>query len=310
MVPSRITLSQPEGPFSMSAKTTRDGILLMILAVFLFTAMDAVAKGLIARYPAPQVIWARFAGQALIVALLLGPRMGPMLRTNHPWLHLLRSAFQFLATGFFFLSLAYIGLPEATALADTSPVLITLGAALFLGERLGPRRLFGVIAALVGALIIIRPGAGVFSLAALLPLANAVAYAGNALLTRHIGLKEPFWTSLMYGALFGVIVGGVALPFVWVTPSLPDLGLFFLVGCLGSAAQLCIIRSFSTVEASVVAPFTYLGIVFSTGWSIAFFNDWPDLYTVIGASVIVSAGLYVWHRETQAARAAEARKTA
>ena len=286
----------------MTADTTRKGILLMILAVFLFTAMDATAKGLISRYPAQQVIWARFAGQALIVAILLGRRIGPMLRTEHPWLHLVRSAFQFMATAFFFLSLAYIGLPEATALADTSPVLITLGAALFLGEKLGRRRIFGVVAALTGALIIVRPGSSVFTLAALLPLANAVAYAGNALLTRHIGVKEPFWTSLMYGALFGAILGAFALPSVWVTPTLPDLGLFLLVGCLGTAAQVCIIRSFSTTEASVVAPFTYLGIVFSTGWSITFFDTWPDFWTIVGALVIVVAGLYVWHRETLAAK--------
>lgn len=288
----------------MTPAATRKGILLMILAIFLFTAMDAVAKGLIARYPAPQVIWARFAGQALIVLVLLGRNAGPLLRTNNPWLHLIRSACQFLATGFFFLSLAYIGLPEATALADTSPVLITLGAALFLGEALGPRRIFGVVAALVGALIIIRPGAEVFQLAALLPLANAVAYAGNALLTRYIGPKEPIWTSLMYGALFGAIVAGFALPWVWITPSLPDLGLFVLVGCLGTGAQLCIIRSFSTTEAAVVAPFTYLGIVFSTFWSVVVFDQWPDFWTVIGALVIVLAGLYVWHRETIAAKAA------
>lgn len=291
----------------MTADTTRKGILLMILAVFLFTIMDAVAKGLIARYPAPQVIWARFAGQTLIVALLLGRNMGPMLRTQHPWLHVVRSACQFMATGFFFLSLAFIGLPEATALADTSPVLITLGAAIFLGEKLGPRRIFGVIAALTGALIIIRPGGEVFSLAALLPLANAVAYAGNALLTRHIGMREPYWTSLMYGALFGTILGGFALPFVWVTPTLPDLGLFFLVGCLGTAAQLCIIRAFSTTEASVIAPFTYLGIIFATIWSVLFFDDWPDLWTMVGALVIVAAGIYVWHRETLAAKSARNR---
>jgi len=292
----------------MTADTTRKGILLMILAVFLFTVMDATAKGLISRYPPAQVVWARFAGQAVIVALLLGPRMGPMLRTAHPVLHLWRSAFQLMATGFFFLSLAYIGLPEATALADTSPVLITLGAALFLGERLGPRRLFGVFAALLGALIIIRPGAEVFTLAALLPLGNALSYAGNALLTRHIGVKEPFWTSLMYGALFGALVMGAYLPQIWVTPSLPDCGLFLLVGGLGTVAQLCIIRSFSTVEASVVAPFTYLGIVFSTLWSVLFFQDWPDRWTIAGALVIVSAGLYVWHRETLAARAAQTQR--
>lgn len=288
----------------MTADATRKGILLMILAVFLFTIMDATAKGLIGRYPAAQVVWARFAGQLLLVALILGPRIGPNLRTRHPWLHLWRSGFQLGATGFFFLSLAFIGLPEATALADTSPVLITLGAALFLGERLGPRRLFGVFAALAGALIIIRPGAEVFQLAALLPLCNAVTYAGNALLTRHIGAREPYWTSMIYGALFGTLVLGLYLPAVWVTPTLPDLWLFALVGALGTAAQLCIIRSFSMTEAAVVAPFTYLGIVFSSLWSVLFFNDWPDGWTVIGALVIVGAGLYVWHRETLAAKSA------
>lgn len=286
----------------MSAAATRKGILLMILAIFLFTAMDALAKGLIARYPAPQVIWVRFAGQALIVLMLLGPRAGSLLRTGNPWLHLIRSACQFGATACFFVSLSFIGLPEATALTDINPVLITLGAALFLGESLGPRRVFGVIAALIGALIVIRPGGDVFTPAALLPLGAAVFYTGNALLTRHIGPKEPFWTSLMYGALFGAILAGLALPWFWVTPSLPDLGLFALVGCLGTAAQLCIIRSFSMAEAAVVAPFAYLGIVFSAFWSIVAFDDWPDFWTVIGALVIVGAGLYVWHRETRAAR--------
>jgi drug/metabolite transporter (DMT)-like permease len=173
---------------------------------------------------------------------------------------------------------------------------------LFLGERLGPRRLFGVFAALAGALIVIRPGADVFTPAALLPLGAAVAYTGNALLTRYIGPKEAPWASLMYGALFGAVVLAPFLPAVWVTPSLFDLGLFCLVGCLGTAAQLCIIRSFSMTEAAIVAPFAYLGIVFSTLWSILLFNDWPDLWTVIGALVIVAAGLYVWHRETFAAR--------
>jgi drug/metabolite transporter (DMT)-like permease len=287
----------------MTAASTRKGILLMILAIVLFTTMDALAKGLIARYPAPQVIWVRFAGQALLVLMILGPRRaGPLLRTNHPWLHLVRSACQFCATAFFFTSLAYIGLPEATALTDINPVLITLGAALFLGERLGPRRLFGVFAALAGALIVIRPGADVFTPAALLPLGAAVAYTGNALLTRYIGPKEAPWASLMYGSLFGAVVLAPFLPAVWVTPSLFDLGLFCLVGCLGTAAQLCIIRSFSMTEAAIVAPFAYLGIVFSTLWSILLFNDWPDLWTVIGALVIVAAGLYVWHRETFAAR--------
>jgi drug/metabolite transporter (DMT)-like permease len=278
------------------------GILLMIAAILLFTAMDATAKGLIQRYPAPQVIWVRFAGQLLIVLLLLRHHLGPVLRTRFPVLHFWRSASQFGATTFFFLSLPHIGLAEATAIADINPVLITLGAALFLGERLGPRRLAGVIVALIGALIVIRPGAGVFTWWALLPLLCALSYATSALLTRKIGAQESVWASMVYAALFGTIVAGAALPFVWQPVATADLWLFGLIACLGTGAQLCIIRSFSITEASVVAPFAYLGIVFATGWGILLFDQWPDRWTVIGALVIVGAGLYVWHRETRASR--------
>ena len=278
------------------------GVALMILAIVLFTAMDATAKGLIERYPPAQVVWARFAGQLAIVLIVLNTRTRQFLRTGHPRLHLLRSACQFGATSLFFLSLTHIGLTEATALTDINPVLITLGAALFLGERLGPRRVAGVFAALIGALIILRPGSGVFSLWALLPLGAAVCYTGNALLTRFIGQKEPVWTSLLHASIFGTVVAALALPVVWVPVTGPDLALFALVGLLGTGAQLCIIRSFSMTEAGIVAPFAYLGIVFATFWGVVLYDQWPDGWTIIGALVIVGAGLYVWHRERQAAR--------
>lgn len=290
------------GMSGTSPSSVTRGVALMILAILLFTAMDATAKGLIGRYPAPQVVWVRFAGQLVIVAVLLNRRVPQLLRTKYPGLHLARSAFQFGATGLFFLSLGHIGLAEATALTDINPVLITLGAALFLGERLGPQRIAGVMIALVGALIILRPGFGVFSPWALLPLGAAVCYTGNALLTRHLGPKEPVWTSLLHASIFGTVVAAVALPFVWVPISGADLGLFALVGLLGSGAQLCIIRSFSMTEAAVVAPFAYLGIIFATFWGALLYDQWPDQWTLIGALVIVGAGLYVWHRETRAAR--------
>jgi drug/metabolite transporter (DMT)-like permease len=279
------------------------GIALMILAIFFFTAMDATAKGLIEHYPAPQVIWARFAGQLILVLLFLNVRLGPVLRTQFPVLHLWRSMAQFGATAFFFLSLPHIGLAEATAIGDTNPVLITLGAALFLGERLGPRRVAGVIVALIGALIIIRPGAGVFTWWALMPLACAISYATSALLTRKIGARESVWASMVYASLFGTIVAGAALPFVWAPVAASDLWKFGLIACLGTAAQLCIIRSFSITEAGIVAPFAYLGIVFATFWGAVLYGQWPDRWTVIGALVIVGAGLYVWHRENRASRA-------
>ena len=284
--------------------STRTGILLMLCSLVLFTAMDALAKGLVQTYPTAQVVWARFAGQLFLVILILNIRLGPALRTRHPKLHALRSLTQMGATGFFFASLSHIGLAEATALADINPVLITLGAALFLGEKLGPRRIAGVLAAMIGAMIIIRPGADVFTPAALLPLACAVSYAASALLTRKVGMTESPWTAMFYGALLGTIVTSALMPAVWQPIAPGDLWLFATVGCLGTAAQICLIRAFSLAEAGAIAPFGYVGIILATGWGIVLYDEWPDALTLLGAAIIVIAGLYVWHRETQARRKA------
>jgi drug/metabolite transporter (DMT)-like permease len=272
----------------------------MLAAIILFTLMDATAKGLIAHTPAPLVIWARFAGMFMIVALILNRRIPRLLHTNFPILHFWRSAFQFGATSLFFLALAHIGLAEATALTDINPVLITIGAALFLGEKLGPRRIAGVFVAMCGALIVIRPGMGVFTPAALLPLGAAICYTGNALLTRRIGPHEPAATALLFAAAFGTIAGAFALPFVWQPIPAADIARLALIAALGTGAQFCIIRSFSMAEAAVVAPFAYAGIIMATLWGILFFNEYPDRWTILGALVIAGAGLYVWHRETMA----------
>jgi drug/metabolite transporter (DMT)-like permease len=81
-----------------------------------------------------------------------------------------------------------------------------------------------------------------------------------------------------------------------------DLPIFLLIGCLGTGAQLCLIRAFSLAEAGAVAPFAYVGILFATLWGVVLYGEWPDAATVLGALVIVAAGLYVWHRETRARR--------
>lgn len=276
------------------------GILLMLLAIFLFTTMDAVVKGLVERYPSPMLVWVRFMGQLVFVLLVLRHHLPARLQTRYPGLHLARALTQLGASALFFTSLVYIGLAEATALSDINPVLITLGAALFLGERLGPRRLFGVFAALIGALIVIRPGAGVFTWAALLPLLGAVCYAANALLTRFIGPQESLWTAMAWTSLVCTGLTTLALPFFWVPVAPGDLPILALVGLLGMLAQLCIIRSFSLAEASAVAPFAYVGIAFATGWGVVLYDEYPDGWTIFGTLVIVAAGLYVWHRETRA----------
>ena len=287
-------------------KATQQGILLLAAGIFCFTAMDALAKHLIALYPTVEVIWARNVGQLGFVLAYLGPRFAPAVKTQLPGWHLLRSITQLGATAFFFLSLNYIGLAEATALADINPVLITLGAALFLGESLGRTRIIGVSVAMAGALIITRPGLGVFSIAAVLPLICAVSYAGNMLLTRLVGARESPAAAMFYAAAFGSVVTSVILPFSWqpVTPF--DALLFVVLSALGATAQLLTIRAYSRAEAAALAPFGYLDMVFAIIWSGLAFGSWPDHWTLLGALVIACAGLYVWRQE----RTAPARRAA
>ncbi|MTD99584.1 EamA family transporter [Paracoccus sp. YIM 132242] len=277
------------------------GILLMLAAILGFTMMDATAKHLTQTYHPAQVVWARFVGNLLIFAVLFRAAMFPLLRTRRPGLQCARALMQLGSVGLFFSSLQVIGLAEATAIMDLNPVLITLGAALFLGEKIGPRRLAGIGAALVGALIIIRPGVGVFQPAALLPLAGAFTYAAGALLTR-MARTDSVATSVMWSAVVGSALTSLAVPFVWQPIAPSDLWAFALLGVFGTASQYLLVRAFATAEAGVLAPFGYTGLVWAGLWGWLLFGQLPDLWTVAGATLIVVAGLYVWSREARAAR--------
>ena len=271
---------------------------MMILAILCFTLMDASVKALAPRVGVLPALWARYAGQMLVVVILVSPRLRRVARTRYPALQFLRSILLMCATAFFFTGISLIPLSDAAALMAVNPVLITLGAALFLGEALGPRRIAGIAAAMCGAMIVIRPGSDVFTLAALLPLGAAACYSGYALLTRRVGPDEDAWTSLFYTGLVGTVLLSLIVPFQWQTPDGPALLLILSVAGFGTIGQMFLIRAFSTGEAAMLAPYAYVGLIFSSVWGMLFFAEMPDIWTVCGALVIAAAGLYVWHRET------------
>ncbi|WP_417267208.1 DMT family transporter [Celeribacter baekdonensis] len=275
------------------------GILFMLTSVTFFSLMDAVAKRLSGEVDLSQILWARYGGQLLILVVLFAPRLKTVLKTQHPNLQILRGFLQLTAAACFFAALKTQGLAEATAVADLAPVLITLGAAVLLGEKVGFRRIMGIIAALIGALIIIRPGASVFSFTSLWPLGSAVCLAGYALSTRYIGTKENPFTALLYSGLICTAIMSLIVPFRWVAPSGEALMLMAVMGALGAVGQFMMIRAYAAAEASAIAPFSYAGLLTASVWGMVFFNQLPDFWTVIGALVIVTAGLYVWHREKQ-----------
>ncbi len=275
-------------------------ILLMIAAIFCFSVMDATVKALAPNVGVLPALWARYAGQMLLVFLLVLPRLKTVVRTKYPKLQFLRSLLLMSATACFFTGLSLIPLSDAAALMSTNPVLITLGAAVFLGEKLGVRRIAGIVAAMIGALIIIRPGSDVFSAAALFPLGAAVCYSAYALLTRRVGADEDVWTSLFYTGFVGTVLLSLLVPFQWQTPSATDVALMLTVAVAGTTGQLALIQAFTKGEAAMLAPYSYTGLAFAAFWGVVFFSEIPDFWTIIGSLVIAGAGVYVWHRETRA----------
>ena len=171
---------------------------------------------------------------------------------------------------------------------------------MILKEFLGVQRIIGVLLSLVGALIIIRPGADVFSPTMFLPLIAATCYAAYSIATRYVGRDEDIWTSLLYTGLVGGILTSLALPFFGKMPGGFDIVLMLAIAGIGTLGQLFVIRSFSKAEAGAVAPFGYAGLVYAAVISIAFYGDYPDPWTITGSLVIAAAGIYVWHRETKA----------
>jgi drug/metabolite transporter (DMT)-like permease len=273
------------------------GIVLIVLAILLFSIMDTIAKGLTQRYDTTQVVWARYASQTFWAVLILSPRLRSVLRTDRLGLQLLRSALLFGATFFFFSALARLQLAEATAIFEVGPLVITILSVLILKERVGPRRWAGVLAGLVGAIVIIRPGTEVFQPAALLPLAAATCFAGYSIATRFLGQDESPFTSLLYTTLIGTVVATIALPFFWTTPSTGDAAVMASFGAIGMVGQLFLILALGYAQASLIAPFGYMALAFNATWGFLFFAEVPDRWTIAGASIIVGAGLYVWYRE-------------
>ena len=279
----------------MTAKTLP--ILLMIGAIFCFASMDATAKYLMKEIGPVQTIWARYTVQAILVTVLILPKINIYGKTKYPKLQFLRSVALMMATTLFFFAFSKLGLAEASAIFNISPVLITLGAFLFLREQIGPRRVIGIVVSLLGALIIIRPGSGVFTVYALLPLGAAIFYSTYSLATRFVGTNESPWTSLFYSAIFGAICYSIYIVFHWNPMSSNALLLTIIIGLFGTAGHICLIRALTLGEASLVAPFIYTNLLFTTIWGLVLFGNFPDFWTIAGALIIVAAGVYVWARD-------------
>jgi drug/metabolite transporter (DMT)-like permease len=275
------------------------GILLMCAGTSLFPFMNAAVKLLAANYPVAQIVWARFTGHLLIMLLVFLPHhRWRLLRTRRPAVQFGRSALMLLSNLVFVIAIARVPLATASAIGFTSPLIVTALSVPLLHESVGWRRWSAVTVGFAGALMVIRPGSGLQDPSVLLLLLSALAYALYQIATRWVGRYDSAATGIVFAALLGSLAMSLVLPFVFVPPrTLFDALLCCCLGLLGGGGHYLIIRAFQFGPAAVIAPLGYVELVGTAVLGYVIFGNFPDLWTWLGAFVIIGSGLYIALRE-------------
>ena len=281
------------------------GILCMLLSVMLGIVVDSVVKQLALAYPIMMIVWARYTFHMAMMAAVLGRRFPATLKSRRPGLQAIRSLSQTVAVVTFVAALGLLPLAQCIAIQFLSPILITALSVPILGERVGLRRWAGVVAGFIGVLIVIRPGVGGLSWAALLPLTAALGSAVYQLTTRLVSRDDAPTTSLTFAGLAGTVVANLFLPFAWTTPDAWGWTLMGALGALGAISHYIQIRAYGFAPAAVIAPYIYTSLVWAVAFGFLLFGELPDRWTIAGALVITASGLYIFHRERIAARVRE-----
>lgn len=278
------------------------GIVFMLTTTLFFVLIDTCAKQLSLTLPVTEVVWARFFFHLLVVLLLLGRRTVRYAYSARPVLQIFRSAMLLTTTFLYFIGIRQIDLAMASSIMFLSPILITALSVPLLGERIGLRRVLGVLAGLIGALVIVRPGVGDVPISALYFVAAACTNAMYQLTTRMLRQSDDANTTLLYTAFVGAVLATLTAPMNWVTPTSLDWGLMVAMGSFGALGHFTLIRAFQSAPPSALMPFAYSGLIWATLFGYLVFANLPDGYTIIGALIITASGFYIFHREQQAAR--------
>ncbi|MDQ5897482.1 MAG: hypothetical protein QG612_1568 [Pseudomonadota bacterium] len=270
------------------------GVLFVIAAVALFACFDASVKVASAIAPVGMVIWARYVFQVSVTAVTVLPRRGTaLLRTERPGLQVLRGLCLLSLSVLAFFSLKVMPVGEFTAIVMLTPLLITLLAAMTMGERISGLRWLLLAGGMAGALIVIRPKSEGHALGweALLPLGLVVSNALFQLITSRLARTEDPATTHFYTGLTGSLVTSAALPWCWQALSPAGWALMVLLGALSSSGHFLLILGYTRAQAAMLTPFLYFQIVFATlvGW--VWFDHAPDAMTLAGIAIIAGCGM-------------------
>ncbi len=277
------------------------GIGLMLLSIFMFSFGDAVGKFLVETYPVGELLWLRACAALFVLSPMVWRNRSAFTRLERPWLQLFRAVLSTLEVAGFFLATVYLPLADVITYYLACPIFVTALSAILLRERVGWRRWSAVLIGFCGVLIALRPSSQTISWPALIALGGSTSFAVLMLITRSLRATPD--VVLASSQFMGTFVLGAALsPIGWVTPDAVSLALFVASGCISVGALLCVNRSLKLAPASVVVPYQYSMIVWAVMFGYAVFGDVPSPSTIIGAAIIIGAGLYIFLRERDLGR--------
>ena len=271
---------------------TVQGIALLVLAVACFAVLDTTVKYVGPFVPILMVIWFRYMFQAIAVTALVMPSRGRSLwRTQHPRFQLLRGCLLLTVSGLSFLGVQYMPVGAFTAFVMTTPLVVTLMAALFLKEKVSRARWMLVAGGFLGALLVVQPDKDIVGWASLVPIAMVVLYAWFQILTRKMAQTEDPMTMHFYTGWVGAMMASIAVPFMWQSlPGGNTLALLALVGLMGTVGHFLLILAFARAPASALTPYLYAQIGFAVfcGWLV--FDHVPAAMEISGIALIVLCG--------------------
>lgn len=275
---------------------TLKGFLLAAAALFLFSCMDSTTKYLTTHYNVPFVIAMRYIVHFLLMMMILAPRhSAQLIHTQRTGLVIARAVVLTIASVCMGMALQRMPLAETTAINFLAPTLVALLAGSILGEKIGAWGWAAIVTGFIGVLLIARPGGGLDAVGVAFALGAAAANSAYQLLSRLLASTEKAITLLFYTALVGSIIFGIALPWFWEkeAPSTLELILLLSMGVSGGLGHYLFTLAYRHAPASMLAPMTYLQLLWAglLGWLI--FGTTPDSMSLIGMAIIAISGLII-----------------
>ena len=271
----------------------------MIVTGLCFVAVTALVKTLGERIPAAESAFLRYVIGLVFLIPVWRELMAITLTTRQKKLFALRGLVHSLGVILWFFAMTRIPIAEVTAMNYLNPVYVSVLAVFLLGERMALRRVLAVIAALIGSLIILRPGFRELDLGHIAMLGTAVLFAGSYLIAKIVSGELP---ASMVVALLSITVTIGLAPFafaVWVTPSLADLAVLSAVACFATAGHYTMTLAFAAAPVTVTQPVTFLQLVWSVLLGMAFFGEPADPWVILGGGIIMASVIFITWREAR-----------